>query len=49
VNVYLSLQRYIDKLLIHSIVVANEGQRIDLPDGVVLENRECLALRSIKR
>jgi hypothetical protein len=30
----------------HSTVVANEGQRIDLPDGVVLENSEYF--RSIK-
>lgn len=24
------------------IIVANEGQRIDIPDGCILENRMCL-------
>ncbi len=31
---------------IHPTVVANEGQRIDIPDGCVLENRECLVIVS---
>ena len=31
------------------IVVANEGQRIDIPDGCVLENSEFLLVAQLRR